>query len=249
MKQQKNKPITLDEFSNISLYQMLPCGDGLALKKLKAIVHSVLHGQAIREANKPMSLLITGEVGKRTHAYAFLRALGIEHISHISANMLQLSKDVVEFFCDSSPDSGYLISNFNMLPASMHKKIYQVLEQGEHRSVDPYKVKVIATPVYGIIVCTAKNEKLVPQAIRNSFDYHCELRTYTEQQKQLLCLQKLKYSNIDIEDEGVLKTLLLNSTSDLNDLMKLLKLSVTVMMADGRNVLSSEDVRKGKELW
>jgi len=37
--------------------------------------------------------------------------------------------------------------------------------------------------------------------------------------------------------------------SDLEDLIKLLNLSIMVMMADGRNVLTSNDVRKGKELW
>lgn len=249
MKQQKNSPIKLDEYNNISLWQLLPAGDGLALKKLRAIVNCVLHGQAYRETNKPLSLLISGETGKKTHSYAFLKALGIEQISHITANLLQTPRDVVDFFCGSTPDSGFLISNLNFLPASMQKKVYQILEEGQHKSVDPYKVEVVATPVYGIIVCTAKNEKLVPQVLRNTFDYHCELRNYTPQQKELICLQRLKYTNIGIEDERVLQTLFLNSTSDLNDLMKLLKLSIVVMMAEGRNVLTSSDVRKGKELW
>ncbi|MBN2286881.1 MAG: hypothetical protein JXI43_10570, partial [Tissierellales bacterium] len=88
MKQQKNSQIKLDEFSNISLWQLLPAGDGLGLKKLRSIVNSVLNGQAQRETNKPMSLLITGEAGKRTHAYAFLRALGISDMHHITANLL-----------------------------------------------------------------------------------------------------------------------------------------------------------------
>lgn len=249
MKQQKNKPITLDEFDNISLWQMLPCGDGLALKKLRSIVNSILNGQVERETNKPLSLLITGEVGKRTHAYAFLRALGIEDIKHICANMLETHRDVMEFFCNSSPDTGYIISNMQFLPATVQKKIYQIIEEGEHRSVDLYKMEVVSTPVFGTIVCTSKNEKAVTGCINDSFEYHCKLRAYTIQQKELIALQRLKYANIEIEDEGVLQILMLYSLSNLYDLIKLLNLSIVVMLGEGRNVLTRDDVKKGKELW
>lgn len=249
MKQQKNKPITLDEFDSISLHQMLPSGDGLALKKLKVIVNSVLNGQAHRETNKPLSLLITGEAGKRTHAHGFLRALAIENIKHITANLLQTPNDIFEYFCNTSPDTGYIISHIQLLPAGIYKKIYQVLTEGQYRSLNTFTMKLEATPVYGVLVCTAKDEKLVPSEINDSFEYHCELMSYTQQQKELIALQRLKYANIEIENEDVLRIIMLYSPNDLYGLVRLLRLSIMIMMSEGRNILTGRDIQKGKELW
>jgi len=104
-------------------------------------------------------------------------------------------------------------------------------------------------PVMGSIIGTVKKLNLLPDIILNSFEHVVELCEYMPQQKELIVLQRLKYANIEIENEEVLKTLMLYSPSDLEDLIKLLNLSIMVMMADGRNVLTSNDVRKGKELW
>jgi hypothetical protein len=249
MKQQKNSQIRLDEYNSISLWQMMPSGDGLALKKLKAIVNSVLNGQTIRETNKPFSLLITGEAGKRTHAHAFLRALGIEHINHISAHLLQSTNDIIEYFCNNSPDTGYIISNLQLLPTGVHKKIYQVLAEGQYRSLNTFKMKLEDTPVFGTIVCTAREEKLLPTEFNDSFEFNCELMGHTQQQKELIALQRLKYANVEIENEDVLRTLMLFSPNNLYGLIRLIQLSMVVMMSDSRNVLTSRDVQKGKELW
>lgn len=248
-KHQKNRQIKLDEYDHLSLWQMIPANNnGRGLKKLKSIVNSILNGQAERETNKPLSLLIYGPTGKRTHAFAFLRALGVEFVQHTSASLLPNPIDFIEFFFGAIIDNGYIISDLNLLPGGNSKKLYQILNEGHFSYMDVGGRKE-STPVLSPIVCTVKKLNFVPDVMINSFEHVIEISEYTDQQKELLCLQRLKYSNIEIQNEEVLKTLMMYSPSELNDLIKLLNLSIMVMMADGRNVLTSDDVRKGKELW
>ncbi len=247
-KQQKNTQIKLDAYDNLSLWQMIPANNGRGLKKFKEIVNSILNGQALKENNKPLSLLIYGPSGKKTHGFSFLRALGTEIIMHSPASVLYTTMDLYEFMYGSIPGTGYIISDLNMLTSGNCKKLHQVLNDGHFTYMNPGGVK-IQVPVMGSIIGTVKKLNLLPDIILNSFEHVVELCEYMPQQKELIVLQRLKYANIEIENEEVLKTLMLYSPSDLEDLIKLLNLSIMVMMADGRNVLTSNDVRKGKELW
>lgn len=248
-KQKKYKEIRLDKYDNLlSLWQTIPANNGRGLKKLKEIVNSILNGQALKEGNKPLSLLLYGPSGKRTHAYAFLRALGTEFIQHSHATMLSAPIDFIEFFYGSMPGTGYVISDLNLLPSGNGKKLYQILNEG-HFSYMGSVGRKESTPFMSSMVCTVSKLNLLTDTIVNSFEHVVELGEYTDQQKELIALQRLKYAGIEIENEEVLMKLMVLSPSDLSDLIKLLNLSIMVMMADGRNILTSEDVRKGKELW
>lgn len=247
-KNQKNKQIKLDEYFSISLWQLLPCGNGLALKKLKEIVNSILHGQAHRETPKPLSLLIVGQVGKKSHGFAFLRSLAAEFIFHSTASMLSIPIDFIDFFYGAISDNGYIISDLNMLPGGNMKKLYQILNSGYYSYMD-VGCKKLSTPVMSPIVCTVKKLNLLPDTIISSFEHIVELGEYTDQQKSLIAYQRLRYAGIEIENEEVLTKLMLYSPSGLEELIKLLNLSVMSMLGEGRAVLTSDDVRKGKELW
>jgi len=198
----KNKQIKLDEYNHLSLWQMLPCGNGKGLKKLKEIVNSIHNGQAVKQGNKPLSLLIYGPSGKRTHMYAFLRALGVEFIHHSPTSILYTAMYMYEFLYGSMPDAAYLFSDLNLLNSGNCKKLYQVLSQGHFSYMNSGGVK-IAVPVLSSIMGTVKNVNHVPDIILNSFEHIVELGEYTDQQKELIALQRLKYSNIEIEGEDV----------------------------------------------
>ena len=118
MKKQKNKQpvIDLDTFEEVSLYQMIPSGEGFGQSMLKVFIDSVLNGNG-----KLNSLLITGKEGLATHASAFLRALGVENINPIDAAMIQSSHDMYIFFCTQSYQ-GYAITNIENIstPAQFH---------------------------------------------------------------------------------------------------------------------------------
>lgn len=248
MKQQ-NKQVKLDAYEDISLWQLLPCGkNGKALKTLKSIVNSIQNGQAQKEGPKPLSLLIAGEAGKLTHGYAFLRALGCEYIQHIHASMLQTPNDLIEFFHQSNPDTGYILSDLNNLPMSMKKRFYQILIEGSFTLLNQYNHTKVGHPVLGPVLGTVRKLNLIPDVIREQFEYAVELETYTDEQKKLILLQRLKYSNVEIENQDLLRILLLHSRSGLDELVRLLDLSITVMLGDGRNVLTSRDIRTAKDL-
>ena len=86
----KKELCTLDTFDQeVSLWQLLPAGDGKALKRVKTIVNAVHNGQ-IPKGTKPLSLLITGETGKRTLGRACLRALGALSINELPSYLLSL---------------------------------------------------------------------------------------------------------------------------------------------------------------
>lgn len=247
-KQQKNKEIKLDAYNDLSLWQMIPAGNGKGLKKLRVIVNSLLNGQAVKQDNKPFSLLLYGPTGKKTHMYAFLKALGVEYVQHSPASMLYTTMDLYEFLYGSMPDAAYIISDLNMLPSGNCKKLYQILNHGYFSYMDSGGRRK-DVPVLSLIIGSVKKLNMIPDIIINSFQFVVELGEYTEQQKSLIAYQRLRYSGIEIESDEVLKKLILLSPSDLEDLIKLLNLSVMVMINDTRNVLTVEDIRRGKELW
>ena len=247
-KAQQNQ-IQLDGFNDVSLWQLLPCGNGHALKKLKEIVNSELNSHPNRSSNKPFSLLISGPFGKRTHTFAVLRALGYQYIEHIPAALLSNITDLVEFFRNSNPETGYVISDLHSMNTALLKKYYQVLTEGNLITYNYNTHEKLMFPVLSPVIMTIKYQNKVPPYLNECFNYSVELGEYTTQQKELIALQRLKYANIEIQDEEVLKTLMLYSLSDLNDLIKLLDLSIMVMMGEGKNVLTIPHIKRGKELF
>jgi hypothetical protein len=243
------KQVKLDEYDNISLWQLLPSGNGKGLKKLKEIVNSELNSHPQRSMDKPLSVLISGQSGKRTHAFSTLKALGYEYIKHSPAALLANMNDLVEFFQGSTPETAYVISDLHSINTGVLKKFYQILNEGNLIAHNHITHQKTLFPVLGPVAMTIRDQNKIPIYLKESFTYSVSLGEYTAQQKELITLQRLKYAGIEIQDEQVLKTLLLHCHSELNGLIQLLDLSITVMLGDGRDVLTSGDVRKGKELF
>ena len=85
MEKTKQEICDLSEFDNtVSLWQLIPAGKGKALTLLRTIVDSIHNS----DNPKLPSILIIGEEGKRTHASAFFRALGVKQIDEIHASLL-----------------------------------------------------------------------------------------------------------------------------------------------------------------
>ena len=242
-----NSQIRLDEYSNLSLWQMIGAGDGKALQKLKAIVNSILNSHPVIQGNKPLSLLISGEAGKRTHGHAFLRALGCEEVRFSPAALPVNNIDLTEFLGLSDANTGFVISDLHSVPGPVLKKWFEILSQGKFTTID-FKREKIVYPVFGTIVMTMRDKMKLPIYLKECFTHIIALDKYTEQQKELIALQRLKYSNIQLESDEVLRTLILYGKPDLNSLIRLLNVSITIMMSEGRNVLTSYDIRTGNKL-
>ena len=242
-----NTQVRLDEYDNLSLWQMIPAGDGKALQKLKAIVNSTMNSHPVIQGNKPLSILLSGEAGKRTYGHAFLRSMGCEDIRFSPAAVFCSTPDLVDFFSNSSSDTGFVIFDLHSVPGGALKKLFEILHNGELAMTDFRREKTVY-PVFGTIVMTMKDRMKLPLYLQECFTYSVCLDKYTKQQKELIVLQRLKYANIEMETDEILRSLLVLSQEDIRKMVCLLGTSVMVMMADGRQILTNSDVHVGHKL-
>ena len=242
-KQTKQQTIDLDTFDDVSLFQLIPSGEGFGQSMLKVFIDSVHNGNG-----KLNSLLITGKEGLQTHASAFLRALGIENINPIDAAMIQSSHDMYIFFCTQSYQ-GYAITNVENIttPAQFH--LCEILKKQQFCPFNYMEKKHDIYDVPGIIVMTSHNREKVPESVLKNIDYEVELENYTPEQLELIILQRLKYANIDYEDESVLQEIVKYGNNELEKSIRFMKCCIAVMQSDyGRQTLLKEDVIKAARL-
>ena len=242
-KQTKQQPVVdLDTFEEVSLYQLIPSGAGFGQSFLKIFVDSVLNGNG-----KLTSLLITGKEGLQTHASAFLRGLGIENINQIDASMLQNSHDMYVFLC-SQNYQGYIITNVENVMSSTQYHLCEILKK---QIFCPYNYMSKQNDVHdvpGLVVLTATDRKKVPASVIDCIDYVVELEDYTPDQLELIILQRLKYANIDYEDECILQEIVKYGRNELEKSIRFMRYCVAVMQSQGRNRLLKEDVIKAGRL-
>jgi hypothetical protein len=242
-KQIKQQPtIDLDTFSDVSLFQMIPSGQGFGQAMLKIFVDSVFYGNG-----KLSSLLITGKEGIATHASAFLRALGLENINQIDASMLTVPHDIYTFFC-LAEYQGYIITNVDNTLHSIEFYISNILKKQVFCPYNYMEKRLDAYDVPGLILTTAKDRKQISESVLKNIDYVVELEDYTPEQLELIILQRLKYANIDYEDECILQEIVKYGNNKLNQSISFMKCCIAVMQSQGRQVLLKEDVIKAGRL-
>ena len=69
---------------------------------------------------------------------------------------------------------------------------------------------------------TMKDRMKLPLYLQECFTYSVCLDKYIKQQKELIALQRLKYSNISMETDEILRSLLVLSQEDLRRMVSLL---------------------------
>ena len=244
-KQEQKQLISIDEFdSTVSLYQLISPGAGRGLSHLKIIVNSILHNPE-QQQRKPLSLLIVGKQGAMTHGRAFIRALGLEGINETPAQLLQAPLNAVhEFFNLLLPAQSYLVSSIDALYPSILKTLYEIVTKGEYSGYDYQRRCKEIVCVYCPVVLTASDISKIPKYFIEKIDHIVTLEEYTEDLLQLAVLQRLKYAQIDYENEKLLWLLVEYGLKDLHKIIRLLKSSITVMLADNRSVLTVDDVKK-----
>lgn len=237
---------SLDEFNeDISLWQLLST-KGSGLKTLKLIVDAELNTKIGR--NKPLTLLITGAYGKRTHARAFLRALGIENINEIPANLLNWSKNLIDFFHESNPSDGYVITDFQNLGEASKFNLYQILTTGkfqQFKSFSPGKDIYSAT---GIIVMTATKKELVSEHLFRNIEYHVEIGELNQELITLATLQRIKYSNLTYESEEVLSSIVEHGHGNINLIVKFLQMCFLLLRKQNENQITMKIVDQASKL-
>ena len=239
-KTQKQTTTELDSFDEeISLWQLLPTGKGHGLSLLKTIVDSILN----TNKNKLPSILITGSEGKRTHARAFVRALGIDDIKEIHGSLLQPVSGVMQYFC-SIDDTAHIVTDINQIHSLVRLSICQIIKDHRFYLFDYMKEGINSFEVPGLLVLTEKDINKVADPIVDAVDYIIEIEPYT-QQLELIVLQRLKYCGVEYEKEEVLSQIVRGGDGQLKNIIKFLKLCITVMKSDGRDDrLMLKDVEK-----
>lgn len=246
MKKQKQKLIRdLDEFDRtVSLFQLMPSGTGKGLKRLKTIVDSMLNSE-VEQSMKPFSLLISGRQGTRTHARCFLRALGFDYPLEMPANLVQASvNEVFNFFSPTRLCDSYIISSFSLLYPSVLKTPYEIITTGEYSVFNSFNKTTEVVPVLRPLLMTTDDKNKVFTYFQEKIDHVVELESYTSQQLELVVLQRLKYCNVEYQEERILSLIVEHGLEKLESIIRLLKSSITVMLADSRTTLTVEDVKK-----
>ena len=239
-KEIKNKEIiSLDEF-DISLHQMIPAGNGRAIQQLKCIIDSI-HNSPVK-SRRPLSILISGNQGCLTLARSFIRALGLEFAIELPAFLLQPPGEIYNFFNPLFPTDAFIVSKMNKTTNNILKTLYEIITRGEYTVNSSIKKEVIA--MKKPVVITAFNINSFPEFFLEEVGHIVRVENYTPQQLELVVLQRLKYSNVGYENEKVLKIIVGFANGDLQGIVRLLKNSIMVMLADGRRKLMERDVKK-----
>ena len=244
-KQEQKQIISIDEFdSTVSMYQLLSPGAGRGLTHLKTIVNSILHNP-VQQQRKPLSLLVIGKQGARTHGRCFIRALGLEDIRETPAQLLHAHPNAIhEFFNPLLPCQGFLVSSIDALYVSVLKTLYEIISKGEYSGYDYQRGGKEIVAIHVPVVMTVREILKIPKYFQESIDHIVKLEEYTKDQLELIVLQRLKYCGIDYDDEKVLNLIVQYGHENLHKIIRLLKSSITVMMSENRSVLTVGDVKK-----
>ena len=233
----------MSEFDNtVSLWQLIPAGKGKALTLLRTIVDSIHNS----DNPKLPSILIIGDEGKRTHANAFMRALGVKQIKEIHASLLQPLSGLIQFF-GSEYNVAHLIAYVELLEPAVELAICQIIKSNKYHLYNFLKEGKDTFNVPGLVVLTARNLKGVAEPIIEAVDYIILIEKYTH--LDLVLLQRLRYLKIDYECEGVLQEVLKNGKGQLKFMINFLQVCIAVMRADGRDRLLLQDVEKAERIW
>lgn len=246
MKKQGQKQIVdLDQFDQtVSLWQLLPSGTGRGLKQIKTIVDSI-HNSKVEHTLKPLSMLISGTQGTRTHARCFLRAIGLDYPLELPAHLLQATaNEVFNFFSPTRLCDSYIISAISLLYPSVLKTPFEIISTGQYSIYNDVRKTTEVVPVFRPLIMTTYRKDDVPKYFQEKVDHIIELENYTKQQLELIVLQRLKYCNLDYEEEKVLELIVECGLKRLDHIIRLLKNVITVMLADSRTTLTVGDVMK-----
>lgn len=244
-KAEEKRIISLSEFDNdVSLYQLIPAGSGKGLKLLKMVVDYILTAKPKRIP----SVLIIGGQGTKTHARAYLRALGLEDVREIDGSLLQPCSSLIDYFRNSSPDTGYVIAGSYQLDQQVQVKMIDILTNRKFNMFNIVKESKEIYCVNGALVLTTRSINLSPPPMRQLYDYIVEIEPYTHDQKILLALQRIKYCAIGYQSEEVLEEIVMRANGNLKLMVQLLQIAITLISSEGKMKLGIQDIRKAADL-
>jgi len=250
MKQdQKKEYVDLEDYdSSVSLWQMVPSGNGKGLNKLQLIVDAV-HSGPIGHSSKPLSILIAGEA-KKTHSRAFLRALGSVDIAELPSYLLTLRYGLSDFVASQEVFDALLLTNIEQTAVYYMRCLYQYMKEGRYLVKNLSKLDETPFPfdiVYGQcpIVLTTSDINVIPAFLKQTIDFVVTIEPYTEEQIKQILVQRIKYlGTIDYEGQILIDKLVEIGKGKLDKSIALLKDSLLAMHAEGKTLLTLKHVER-----
>jgi hypothetical protein len=223
---------------------MIPDGSGKGLMLLKRIVDYIIN---TRPSRCP-SILITGQQGVRTHAHAFLRALGLEDTREVDGFLLQPCSALIDYFRNPSANTGYIITGAHQMDPQVQVKMIDILNRRKFNMFNFIKESKETYCVEGTLILTAPSVFMVSESIRRWIDYHVAIEPYTHQQQIIAVLQRLKYCALGYESEQVLEEITLRGNGNIRQMVQLIQICITLISTDGRTEIELKDVKKAADL-
>ena len=224
----KQEEHTYEEFEqHISLYNLIPQGDGNALKLLRKICDGIDSGWFERNP----SILIAGE-NAMTHSLAFANTLCSEDIRHYHSKYLYTVNNLIECFKDSLFDTIHIIQNPEEIGNS-EGTLWSMLNKREYKftSIDRKRFEHIF--IHGLIILVTNNPASVPSPITESVDYKIITNQCSHTQLQLIVHQRLKFCSVNYQnDDEVLKTIAKQGRID--QVMEFLKICILIAQTEDK---------------
>ena len=244
MKKTQEQQYTFEEFDeHISLWNMIPAGDGSSL----VLLRKILDGSQSGSFSRAPSLLIVGE-GADTFAMAIGNSLCSSDIRQIEGKYLSGTKDQMSFFGDSLFDTVHIVSDPRTM--SMNESVlWHMLRERRYKfsSFDGKNFEYIH--VNGLLVLVAKNIKLLSPQIIKAVDFKVIIDEYTQEQLELIVHQRLRFCGIDYGEDGrVLKAVVQNGNKHLNLIIDLLKICILMVRAEHQEKLTLKLIERASKL-
>ena len=117
----------------------------------------------------------------------------------------------------------------SLLYPSSIKPLYEVVSKGEFSRDDYLHKTTEVVPVLNPVVMTTHTKNNVPKYLKEKIDHIVELEDYSDQQLELIVLQRLKYCGLDYKEEKVLKLIVEYGLENLQNIIRLLKGAIAFM--------------------
>lgn len=227
-------------FEDVSLWQLIPAGGGHALSYLRKIVDYLL----TQRPERMPTVCIYGSEGKRTHALAFLNSLAITTIKEIDGRAIQAYSGFQTSYEETTPDTGVIITHAHSMPSYSYYTLYQILRERRFAQYNINSKKSEYIAVHGMSIITATSPTDAMQVVLDQIDYAVQLEPYTDEQRKLIILQRIKYCGLNYEDERVLEMIVHEGNGILREMIQLLRACVVIVKSEGRETVHINDVKR-----
>lgn len=244
----KTEPKQIHELEDIDHYcNLWNLGDDRkATAMLRNIVDSIHHDYYAVPGKQLPSFLITG-AGQTLTGKALLNSLQL-FVQECPASYLENGVNSSYFFDNSTPESGYLITDIEQVGKLGESVIWRYIQDGRcayYNTITRRCDRVIHCN--GLIVLTTRNLNAVSRYIVNAVDHVIELEPYTSTQLKILVQSILEFCGVSYRGNAVLDELVKMAPLNMDKVMKVLKTCIVLMKSELSDKLTLKLVHKAKQ--